>query len=213
MKPLSSCHLYGIVDLGYVEEANVLPMTRALAEGGIDILQLRAKKLPDDRIEKLARAMHSITRKHGVPFVINDHPEIAAAIGAEGVHVGQNDRSVADARAVVGSSCFVGKSTHSLGQALGAMREGADYIGFGPLFATETKPDYRPIGLLHLPEVHRQATVPVFCIGGMNHQRLGDVVAAGARRIAIVSDLLLAADVRKHTAALKAQLDGTRQAD
>lgn len=209
VKSLAACHLYGIVDLGYVEEANVLAMTRALVEGGIDVLQLRAKKLPVERIEALARAMHPITRDREVPLIINDHARIAEVVGAEGVHIGQDDGSVAAARAVVGPACIVGKSTHSLGQALAAEREGADYIGFGPLFATGTKPDYRPIGLMHIAEAHRQVRVPIFCIGGINHERLGEITAAGAVRVAVVSDLLLAADVRKHVAALKAQLAAT----
>ncbi len=193
---LSSAHLYGIVDLGYVKPDAVGPMTRALVEGGVGIVQLRAKNLPPAEVERLARLMHPITRDAGVLLVINDHPQVAAVVGSEGVHVGQDDLSVDEARRIVGASCFVGKSTHSLAQATAALAEGADYIGFGPLFATGTKPDYVPVGLSQIAEVERRASVPVFCIGGINLERLPQVLSAGARRVVIVSALLLADDVR-----------------
>ena len=206
MKRIQDARLYGIVDLGYVTAENVEPMTDKLCLGGVDVLQLRAKKLTSQEIERLARLMLPITRSHGVPLVINDHLEIAAAIGSEGVHVGQDDDAVAKARAVVGPSCFVGKSTHSLAQALAAQAEGADYIGFGPLYATGTKPDYVPIGLNDITEVHRRVTLPIFCIGGVNAGRLDEIITAGARRVVVVSAFLLAADVSDEVQRLKKRL-------
>jgi len=206
MKRIQDARLYGIVDLGYVTAENVEPMTDKLCLGGVDVLQLRAKKLTSQEIERLARLMLPITRSHGVPLVINDHLEIAAAIGSEGVHVGQDDDAVAKARAVVGPSCFVGKSTHSLAQALAAQAEGADYIGFGPLYATGTKPDYVPIGLNDITEVHRRVSLPIFCIGGVNAGRLDEIIAAGARRVVVVSAFLLAADVCDEVQRLKKRL-------
>ena len=183
-------------------------MTRALIEGGVDILQLRAKNAPVDEVERLAALMLPVTRDAGVPLVINDHPEAAARVGSEGSHVGQDDLSVAEARALVGSHCFVGKSTHSVAQARAAMAEGADYIGFGPLYATGTKPDYVPIGLQDIRAVHEFATVPVFCIGGVNPARLPEVLAAGARRVVVVSAFLCAPDVRAMVREVKERLAG-----
>lgn len=206
MKRIQDARLYGIVDLGYVTAENVEPMTDQLCLGGVDVLQLRAKKLAPQEIERLARLMLPITRAHGVPLVINDHLEIAAAIGSEGVHVGQDDDAVAKARAIVGPSCFVGKSTHSLAQAVAAQAEGADYIGFGPLYATGTKPDYVPIGLNDITEVHRRVTLPIFCIGGVNAGRLDEIIAAGARRVVVVSAFLLAVDVSDDVQRLKKRL-------
>jgi len=203
MKRIQDARLYGIVDLGYVTAENVESMTDQLCLGGVDVLQLRAKKLAPQEIERLARLMLPITRARGVPLVINDHLEIAAAIGSEGVHVGQDDDAVAKARAIVGPSCFVGKSTHSLAQAVAAQEEGADYIGFGPLYATGTKPDYVPIGLNDITEVHRRVTLPIFCIGGVNAGRLDEIIAAGARRVVVVSAFLLAGDVSADVSALK----------
>ncbi len=107
-------------------------MTQALVKGGVDLLQLRAKKFTPAEVERLARLMHPITRDGGIPLIINDHPEVAAAVGSEGVHVGQDDQGVDATRSIVGPECFVGKSTHSVAQARAAMAEGADYIGFGP---------------------------------------------------------------------------------
>ena len=181
-------------------------MTRALAKGGVDVLQLRAKRSSPTEVEALAREMVKITREHGVPLIINDHPEVAAAVGAEGVHVGQDDGPLAEVRAIVGPEALVGRSTHSVSQAQDAMAEGADYIGFGPLYATGTKPDYVPIGLADIAEVHRRATVPVFCIGGVNLERLDTIVAAGAQRVVIVSALLLAQDIPGYVHQVKEKL-------
>jgi thiamine-phosphate pyrophosphorylase len=206
MKRIQDARLYGIVDLGYVTPEKVEHMTAQLCSGGVDVLQLRAKKLAAGEIERLARLMLPITRESGVPLVINDYLEVAAAVGSEGVHVGQDDDAVAKARAVVGSACFVGKSTHSLAQAVAAQAEGADYIGFGPLYATGTKPDYVPIGLQDIAEVHRLVTLPIFCIGGVNASRLDEITAAGAKRVVVVSAFLLAADVSGEVRALKQRL-------
>lgn len=203
---LLSARLYGIVDLGYVKPDQVVTMTRSLCEVGVDILQLRAKRATPAEVESIARAMHPVTRDFGVPLVINDHLEVAASIGSEGVHVGQDDDSVAKARALVGQGIFVGKSTHSLSQAVAAQAEGADYIGFGPLYATGTKPDYIPIGLQDIAEAHRQVSLPIFCIGGVNAVRAPEIVAAGARRVVVVSAFLLAANVRAEVQRLKAML-------
>jgi thiamine-phosphate pyrophosphorylase len=206
MKRIQDARLYGIVDFGYVTPEKVEHVTAQLCSGGVDVLQLRAKKLAAGEIERLARLMLPITREHGVPLVINDHLEVAAVVGSEGVHVGQDDDAVAKARAVVGPACFVGKSTHSLAQAVAAQAEGADYIGFGPLYATGTKPDYVPIGLQDIAEVHRLVTLPIFCIGGVNASRLDEITAAGAKRVVVVSAFLLAADVSGEVRALKQRL-------
>ena len=203
---LQKAKLYGILDLGYVLPEQVETMTEALCEGGVDLLQLRAKKLNATEVEKLALRMLPISRSLGVPLIINDHLQVAAAVGSEGIHVGQDDEAVAKARAVVGPDVFVGKSTHSLDQACAAADELADYIGFGPLYATGTKPDYVPIGLDDIAEVHRRLSLPIFCIGGVNEARLPEILAAGARRVVVVSALLLAADVRQHVRDLKALL-------
>ncbi|MEI6279588.1 MAG: thiamine phosphate synthase [Verrucomicrobiae bacterium] len=192
---ISSGHrLYGILDLGYVSLENALPMTRRMIAGGVDILQLRAKAQSLETIREAAKALAPICRESGVPFLLNDHPGLVGETGADGVHVGQDDMSVAEVRRMVGAGSLIGLSTHSLGQALAARDSGADYIGFGPIFSTPTKPDYQPVGLGGIAEVHRRVALPVFCIGGIKLENLGEVLAAGAARAVIVSGILQADD-------------------
>ncbi len=207
MIDLNRCFLYGILDLGYVPPGEALRVAKEMIAGGVDLLQLRAKDRSAEEIARLARELHVETSAAGVPLIINDHAEIARDVGAEGVHVGQDDRAMADVRAIVGPECFVGKSTHSLEQAVRAQDEGADYIGWGPLFATPTKPDYVPIGLAGIAAVHAAVSLPIFCIGGVKLENLPDVIAAGARRVVIVSGLLQAADIAEYARAAKALLN------
>ncbi len=192
MKSLRDCYLYGILDTGYCEPDAMHAMLEAMLRGGIDIVQLRAKDLSPDRILELARGLHPLSREKGVPFIINDHPALGAEAGVEGVHVGQDDLSVAEARRLAGAGKIVGLSTHSLAQATAAVDSAPDYIGFGPLFATLTKPDYVPIGTEDIAAVHRQVDLPVFCIGGIKKENLPAVLEAGARRVVIVSGILTA---------------------
>ena len=195
MKPLSASRLYGIVDLGYVTAENAAVAAEKLVAGGVDVLQLRAKNVVIREVARLASAIHRITSAAGVPLIINDYPELLREVPAEGVHVGQDDTSVADARAAAGRPVIVGKSTHSLAQARAAAAEGADYIGFGPLFATPTKPGRPAIGLHDIAAVHEQVSIPIFCIGGIKLSNLREVAAAGAQRVVIVSGWLQAADI------------------
>ena len=206
MKPLSECHLYGIVDTGYVERERLVPVLQALIQGGIDILQLRAKKNTPEEILVMARELAPICRAAGIPFILNDHPELVQEAHADGAHVGQDDLSVAAARALAGPTAFIGKSTHSVDQALAAGLEAPDYIGFGPLFATPTKPDYTPIGTAQIRTVHAALQLPIFCIGGIKLSNLQQVRDSGARRVVIVSDLLQASNPAAQTASCKALL-------
>ena len=208
MNPLNSCFLYGIVDLGYVAPDQVALVTALLIQGGIDILQLRAKESPKAAILKYAAAMLPLTKAGGVPLILNDYPDLLREVDADGCHVGQEDFGVDDARARVGRDCIVGKSTHTLAQAQMAAAEGADYIGFGPLFPTGTKPTAKAIGLTELQMLHELVKLPIYCIGGVKLENLREIVRAGAKRVCIVSDLLLAADVAKRTAEVKSALSG-----
>jgi len=192
---LAERRLYGILDLGYVEPAKCVETTRAMLAGGVQILQLRAKKLPPAEILPIAQILAPLCRAAGVPFILNDHPELVGPAGADGVHVGQDDQSVADARRLVGPGKLVGLSTHSPAQARAAFEQNPDYIGFGPLFSTPTKPDYTPIGTADIADVHRAASVPIFCIGGIKLENLPQILATGAQRVVIVSGILQASDI------------------
>jgi thiamine-phosphate pyrophosphorylase len=175
----------------------------AMIHGGVDLIQLRAKKYPLEEIVDLAREVYSITSASSVPLIVNDHAEVTLEVAVQGVHLGQDDDPIALAREKAGRPILVGKSTHSLEQARAAQTEGADYIGFGPIFATPTKPDYKPIGLDDIKQVHTDVTLPIFCIGGIKIDNLKEIIAAGAQRVAIVSGLLKAGDIIEYTRACK----------
>ncbi len=207
MKHPADARLYGIVDLGYVAAADAVAAAGELIAGGVDIIQLRAKGAPLDLVSGLARAIHASTAAAGVPLIINDHPQLLREVPAEGVHVGQDDMTVAGARAAAGRPCIVGKSTHSLAQAGSAAAEGADYIGFGPLFATPTKPGRPAVGLADIASVHAVVDIPVFCIGGIKLDNLPEVLVAGARRVVIVSAWLRAASIAGAVRATSGVLD------
>jgi thiamine-phosphate pyrophosphorylase len=156
--------------------------------GGVDVVQLRSRAPSHDA----ARAIAARCQKAGALFIVNDDPALAAAVDADGVHIGQDDASVSEARAVVGGARLVGLSTHSEAQIDAAL--GVDYIGVGPVWATPTKPDYSPVGLelVHYAAAH--ATAPFFAIGGIDPTNAVAVFAAGARRIAVVRAIGDAAD-------------------
>ena len=195
-KILENCRLYGIVDMGYTEPEQVEARTHALIDGGVRIIQLRAKGKELSQVKAWAVAMQAICRDRGAIFVLNDYPDMAAEIGADAVHVGQDGGSLADVRRIVGDGVLVGRSTHSLEQAKQAKAEGADYIGFGPLFPTGTKPGRASIGLADIAAAQEAAgEMPLFCIGGINGTTLPEVLKAGAKRVVIVSWLLQQADI------------------
>lgn len=194
MISLSQARLYGILDLGYTTPDQLEIMTESMLAGGIDIIQLRAKNRDPEQIAAYARRVLPLCRQAGIPFIINDYPQIVLQVEADGVHLGQSDSSADEARKLLGPDRTIGLSTHSLLQARAAAREPVDYIGFGPLFATGTKPDYYPIGLDDIGAVHRQVDLPIFCIGGIKLANLPQVLAAGARRAVIVSGILQAED-------------------
>ena len=184
-------------------------VAKAMIDGGVDLIQLRGKQQSIDELVDLAAELHKITSRSSIPLIVNDHAEVAAKVPVEGLHVGQGDDSVAVARRKAGRKLMVGKSTHSLEQAREAQREGADYIGFGPIFATPTKPDYQPIGLKDVKQVHVDVRLPIFCIGGIKIDNLKEVIAAGARRVAIVSGLLKADDIAEYARMAKRLLAST----
>ena len=192
MSALSECRFYGIIDLGYVERRDAARIVEKMMEGGVDLIQLRGKTKSIDELVELSVDLHELTAKSSTPFIVNDHAEIARRVSVEGVHVGQDDDSIHVVRQKAERDILVGKSTHSLEQARAAQDEGADYIGFGPIFATPTKPDYMPIGLEDVRRVHAEVNVPIFCIGGINIDNLQSVIDAGAKRVVMVSALLKA---------------------
>ena len=195
MRPLNDCRLYGILDLGYVQSRDAARIVEQMIDGGVDLIQLRGKNKSIGELEDLTAELHELAVKFSTPLIVNDHAEIAARVPVEGVHIGQDDDPIEIVRQKTARDILIGKSTHSLAQASAAEAEGADYIGFGPIFATPTKPDYTPIGLENIRRVHAEVNVPIFCIGGINIDNLQRVIDAGAKRVVMVSALLKAHNI------------------
>lgn len=176
----------------------------AALRGGADIFQLRDKHASDDELLAAAEAARAACDRHGALFVINDRPDLVGATGADGVHLGQDDMAVADARAVVGPDVLIGLSTHTPAQIDAAA--GADYIGVGPVHATPTKRGRPAVGLELVRHAAAHATVPFFAIGGIDAGNLADVVAAGASRAAVVRAIGEAPDPEAAARALRSVL-------
>ncbi|MCS7049782.1 MAG: thiamine phosphate synthase [Verrucomicrobiae bacterium] len=204
---LANCRLYGFVDTAYLAGRDPGEVTRQLIAGGVDIVQVRAKELNHEQRVALARAVLSSAYPARVPVIINDDIEAAVAVGADGVHLGQEDWAAlpeAERHSLRDRVPLFGLSTHSFDEARRAEQAGASYIGVGPVFPTATKPGRPGVGLGLVTAVARAVTIPFFAIGGINLHNLPAVLAAGATRVAVVSAILCASDI---TAAARAFRD------
>lgn len=202
MKPLDECRLYTFVDTAYLHGRDPADLARQLCEGGSDLIQLRAKTSSTAEIIRLAESILPVTNRHGIGLVINDHPRIALQLGASAAHLGQEDffdAGYSAAGQVVGCPAEIqlGLSTHVPVQALRALTANPDYIAIGPVYATGTKPGARPVTVDYVRWAAANITIPWFAIGGINLENLDEVLAAGARRICVVSAILMASDVAK----------------
>ena len=182
-------------------------LTRALCLGGARLLQLRVKQHSARDFLSVASEVQGICRQYQCTLIINDRIDIALAINADGVHVGQEDLPLSAARKILGDKKIVGVSTHDPQQALKAEREGADYIGFGPVFGTTTKTTgYTARGLGQLQEIRQLVHIPIVAIGGITAERAPSTLQTGADAVAMISDIVLAPDVRQRVASLLDQL-------
>ena len=185
----------------------------AALRGGVDLVQLRMKDAPDHAILASARVFKRACDEHGALLILNDRPDLAAAADADGVHLGQDDASVAGARATLGDDRLIGLSTHTPEQVDAAASAGVDYIGIGPVNETPTKPGRPAVGLDLVRYATAHARLPFFAIGGISSANAAAVAAAGARRIAVVRALTEAADpeavARELSEALKLSEEAT----
>jgi thiamine-phosphate pyrophosphorylase len=212
MKSLSECLLYAFVDIAYLHGRAPEIIARQLCDGGADLIQLRAKKSSAEEVRRLAEAIVPITHAANVGLVINDHLEIAREVGAEFCHLGQEDffdagHKRVDEFKIKNSKLKIGLSTHAPEQARRAEEAGADYIAIGPVFATDTKPTAKPVTLDYVRWAAENVRVPWFAIGGINLQNLDQVLAAGAKRICVVSAILNAEDVADACAKFRRKLE------
>jgi thiamine-phosphate diphosphorylase len=192
--------LYAILDTSLTKGRAPAAILREFLAGGVKLVQLRAKELSSGEFFALAKEARAITREVGAMFIVNDRADIALAVGADGVHLGQDDLPLRAARKILGENKAIGISTHDLAQARAAEAGGADYIGFGPLFGSATKDTgYTPRGLEMLREIKQAVKIPVVAIGGINESSVAEVWKAGADAAAIISDLMGAEDVTSKT--------------
>ncbi|MGE3164987.1 MAG: thiamine phosphate synthase [Planctomycetota bacterium] len=169
--------------------------TRAALAGGAQMIQLREKDRPRAEVLALARELRAVTRTFGALFIVNDYVDIALLSGADGVHQGQDDLPVAEARRILGDEAIVGVSTHCREQAQRASLDGADYIGVGPIFPTRTKEHRAAVGVGFIEEARAATDLPAFAIGSVNRDSLAQVLDAGARRIAVCTGVIASADI------------------
>jgi thiamine-phosphate pyrophosphorylase len=211
VKPLADCKLYTFVDTAYLRGRAPELIAQQLCDGGSDLIQLRAKNSSPDEIRAMAEKILPITHRANVGLVINDHLDIAREIGADICHLGQEDffdagfKNVSELR-TPNSELRVGLSTHAPEQAQRALGAGADYIAIGPIYATGTKPTAKPVTLDYVRWAAAHAAVPWFAIGGVNLQTIDDMLAAGAKRVCVVSAILNALDVTKACAEFRQRL-------
>jgi thiamine-phosphate pyrophosphorylase len=211
VKPLADCKLYTFVDTAYLHGRAPELVAQQLCDGGSDLIQLRAKKSSPEEICAMAEKILPVTRRASIGLVINDHMEIARDLGAEFCHLGQEDFFDAGQKAVSElrtphSALRIGLSTHSPEQAKRALAAGPDYIAIGPVFATGTKPTAKPVTLEYVRWAAENVTIPWFAIGGIHLENLGGVLAAGAKRVCVVSAILNAPDVAKACAEYQQRL-------
>ena len=180
-------------------------IVKAAIKGGVKIVQLREKDWPKEKYWKEAIKLRKICRDHHVLFIVNDYPDVAKDIAADGLHLGQSDMSIAEARKIVGRM-HIGKSTHSKEQAWAAQDEGADYISIGPIFPTRKKPN--PVTSRLIREVAPYLKTPFVAIGGIKLSNIGEVLAAGAKTVAVISAIVEAEDVEETTRQFVHKLQG-----
>jgi thiamine-phosphate pyrophosphorylase len=187
--------LYLVTDRGLARNRSTLDIVRAAVQGGAGCVQLREKHCSTREYIEEARAIKEFLKREGVLFIINDRVDVAQAVGADGVHLGQNDMPLKMARAILGDSMIIGISAESVADAVAAEREGADYLGVSPIFATATKTDTAPpLGLAGLREIRKAVRTPLVGIGGLNRNNVADVIRQGADGVAVVSAIVAADD-------------------
>lgn len=206
LKPITSRGLYAIIDVEACGARTPLDVAARVLEGGCAMLQLRAKRSRDVELLALGRALRTLCADVGVPFVLNDRAPLAHVLGADGIHLGQEDLSIEAARSVA-PGASIGLSTHTLEQARDAARRGADLIGFGPVFSTASKHNPEPVvGISALSVVVSSVRIPVVAIGGIDLSNVAEVAATGVAMAACIGALCRAEDPRAAAEALHSAL-------
>ncbi|WP_017728309.1 thiamine phosphate synthase [Halalkalibacterium ligniniphilum] len=190
--------LYAITGEEFHPNRDLVEVMEEAILGGVDIIQLRDKKSKKRDVLKKARALRELTKKHDVTFIVNDHIDIALAVDADGIHLGQDDLPLKEARAIMGPEKIIGISTHRIEEAREAEVGGADYIGVGPIFPTNSKEDVvDPVTTSYIQQVAGEISIPFVAIGGIKLHNVERVLDAGASRICMISEIVGAEKVRE----------------
>ena len=204
--------LYLVTDRRLSLGRSTVEVVAAAVSGGVTCVQLREKHCSTREFLEEARRVRELLVGTGVPLIINDRLDVALAVAADGVHLGQNDMHISDARRLVGERLVIGVSAESVADAIRAEAEGADYIGVSPVFTTPTKMDTAPpLGLEGLREIRRAVSLPLVAIGSIRHDNAAEVLRAGADGLAVVSAIVSAPCPRTAAAALRQQIAFTRE--
>ncbi|MFH1858033.1 MAG: thiamine phosphate synthase [Candidatus Omnitrophota bacterium] len=188
--------LYVITDPKAQRGRSHLEVLTEAIRGGASMVQLRDKEADDGALIEAGKALRKICDQYHALFIVNDRMEVARTVGADGLHIGQDDISIAEARRRIGPEKLLGVSTHSLDQARRAAQEGADYIGLGPIFQTPTKPDYPPVGLELIRQVRKHLSIPLVAIGGIDALNIQTVMASGSDAVAVVRSVVAQDDIQ-----------------
>jgi len=190
--------LYVITDARLAQGRSHLEVIEAAIKGGATVVQYREKEATTKKMIEEARVLKALCHKKGIPFIVNDRVDVALAVDADGVHLGDDDMPVGIARRLLGPDKIIGASADSVEKALLYSKEGADYLGVGSVFATSTKPDAgEPIGLEKLSRIVRAVSIPVVAIGGINEDNVAEVIRTGVAGVAVVSAIVAADDVEE----------------
>lgn len=200
--------LYLVTDRSWLKDGQTLEscVEQAIL-GGVTLVQLREKNLSDEEFTENARKMLAVCRKHGVPLIINDRADIAAKVGADGVHVGLDDMSVKEARRILGNEKIIGATAHNVNEALSAEADGADYLGVGAVFGSSTKSDAKPLEMSELKAVCEAVKIPVCAIGGINACNISRLCGSGIKGAAVISGILAEDDILSAAANLRVICD------
>lgn len=208
MKQTTDFKLYLITDRHQTDGRPLINVVHAALDGGVKAVQLREKDLPVRDLFRLAAELRSLTNKYNARLIINDRPDIAMAVEADGVHLGANSLPVAAVRHILGNDKIIGYSAHAISEARQAQTDGTDFVTFSPVFYTPSKASYgAPCGVNSLQEAVTSLKIPVIGLGGIRLENLKETLTAGVNGIAVISAILTAADPRAATASLLEKIE------
>ena len=196
--------LYAVTDRSWVGDSTLYHQVEEALKGGATFVQLREKDMPEEEFLAEALEIQKLCRQYGVPFVIDDDVELARKVNADGVHVGQSDMEAGDVRAILGEDKILGVSAQTVEQAVLAQQRGADYLGVGAVFHTDSKADAKPVSFETLKAICEAVTIPVVAIGGIGRGNVKELVGSGICGVAVISAIFAAENIREATAQLKA---------